>query len=157
MFRGSRITQHAAIYRQLVHKSRACTTKTAPPRARVSSARTFATTPTYEPVSSITSTTNTTGSSSSIGHHHQHIPRRPYQFHIGCSYAGKPEDPNEKLRKVPFPPDTLIGGWRDRMLAWPKSMPFKNAGEDFFFVQEVRTLLTLITRNLNARIPVREF
>lgn len=138
MFRGSRITQHAAIYRQLVHKSRACTTKTAPPRARVSSARTFATTPTFEPVSNITSTTNNTVSSSSTGHHHQHIPRRPYQFHIGCSYAGKPEDPNEKLRKVPFPPDTLIGGWRDRMLAWPKSMPFKNAGEDFFFVQEMR-------------------
>ncbi|TEB36336.1 hypothetical protein FA13DRAFT_1752913 [Coprinellus micaceus] len=66
----------------------------------------------------------------------RHHVKRPYEFHIGCSYAGKPEDPTDKLRKVPFPEDTLIGGWRDKMLAWPKGVPFNTAGEDFFFVQE---------------------
>lgn len=62
---------------------------------------------------------------------------RPYTFHIGASWAGKPEDPSAK-RKVPFPEDTLIGGWRDKMLAWPKAVQSKNAGEDFFFIQEMR-------------------
>jgi protein phosphatase PTC7 len=67
-----------------------------------------------------------------------HHVRRPYKFHIGCSYAGKPEDMAVRLKKVPFPEDTVIGGWRDKMLAWPKGVPFNTAGEDFFFVQEVR-------------------
>jgi len=62
---------------------------------------------------------------------------RPYTFHLGVSWAGKPEDPALEA-KIPFPPDTLIGAWRDRMLMHPKSVKSVDAGEDFFFIQRVR-------------------
>jgi hypothetical protein len=65
------------------------------------------------------------------------LTQRPYTFHIGVSWVGKPQDPN-LMKKVPFPPDTLIGSWRDKMLQWPKKAKSVDAGEDFFFVQEVR-------------------
>ncbi|KAF8964676.1 phosphatase 2C-like domain-containing protein [Flammula alnicola] len=65
-----------------------------------------------------------------------HIPR-PYTFHIGASWQGKPEDPT-LIPKVPFPHDTLIGAWRDRMLERAKTTNNNDAGEDFFFVQEMR-------------------
>lgn len=64
--------------------------------------------------------------------------QRPYTFHIGASWAGKPEDPVIAASKVPFPSDTLVGSWRDKMLSRPKHVRSKDAGEDFFFVQEVR-------------------
>lgn len=64
---------------------------------------------------------------------------RPYTFHLGASWAGKPEDPALEA-KIPFPPDTLIGAWRDRTLMHPKSVKSVDAGEDFFFVQQVRFL-----------------
>lgn len=63
-------------------------------------------------------------------------PRRPYTFHIGASWAGKRED-NLKRIKAAFPPDTLIGTWRDKTLSRPKAVRSQDAGEDFFFVQEV--------------------
>lgn len=64
---------------------------------------------------------------------------RPYTFHIAASWAGKVED--HRIRKVPFPPDTPIGSWRDKMLSRPKSAYNNNdAGEDFFFIQEVGTI-----------------
>ncbi|KAJ7708682.1 phosphatase 2C-like domain-containing protein [Mycena rosella] len=61
-------------------------------------------------------------------------PTHPYSFHIGASFAPKPPKRfvGEKPR-VPFPADSLIGGWRDKMLAHPKAVPTKEAGEDFFF------------------------
>lgn len=62
---------------------------------------------------------------------------RPYTFHLGASWAGKPEDPT-LAPKVPFPPDTLIGSWRDKMLDRKKRAKSVDAGEDFFFIQEVR-------------------
>ncbi|KAH6918592.1 phosphatase 2C-like domain-containing protein [Coprinopsis sp. MPI-PUGE-AT-0042] len=64
--------------------------------------------------------------------------QRPYTFHIGASWAGKPEDPVIKASKVPFPSDTVIGAWRDKMLSRPKHVRSQDAGEDFFFVQEMR-------------------
>ncbi|KAM6500529.1 Protein phosphatase 2C (PP2C)-like domain containing protein [Amanita muscaria] len=63
---------------------------------------------------------------------HQH----PYTFHIGASWASKPR-PKAQI-KVPFPPDSLIGSWRDKMLAWPKRIIDNNPGEDFFYVQAMR-------------------
>ena len=39
--------------------------------------------------------------------------------------------------KAAFPPDTLIGTWRDKTLSRPKAVRSRDAGEDFFFVQEV--------------------
>ncbi|KAJ3545167.1 hypothetical protein NMY22_g2549 [Coprinellus aureogranulatus] len=119
MLKSTRLPPKTVLYRYLLRKNRSIS-KTA---HLVTPTRLFATTTTAEPIYS--------------SNNRRHA-RRPYEFHIGCSYAGKPEDPTEKLRKVPFPPDTLIGGWRDKMLAWPKSVPFRSAGEDFFFVQEVR-------------------
>ena len=45
------------------------------------------------------------------------LPQRPYTFHIGASWAGKPEYPTYGLKKVPFPSDSLIGLWRDQTLS----------------------------------------
>ncbi|TFK29931.1 protein serine/threonine phosphatase 2C [Coprinopsis marcescibilis] len=66
------------------------------------------------------------------------VAKRPYTFHIGASWAGKAEDPVIAANKVPFPSDTLVGSWRDKMLARTKNVRSKDAGEDFFFVQEMR-------------------
>jgi hypothetical protein len=57
---------------------------------------------------------------------------RPYTFHIGTCWAAKPDDIHVLRSRSPFPPDTVIGSWRDRMLGCRKRDP----GEDFFFVQE---------------------
>ncbi|TFK42590.1 phosphatase 2C-like domain-containing protein [Crucibulum laeve] len=63
---------------------------------------------------------------------------RPYTFHIGASWAGKPNEPHQRP-KVPWPADGLIGSWRDRTLARPnRTTTSKDAGEDFFFIQEMR-------------------
>jgi hypothetical protein len=119
MLRSPRLPYNSVVYRQLLRKSRSLNRFQA---NRIASARFL----------SVAATTDLIHTASN------HHVKRPYEFHIGCSYAGKPEDPTDKLRKVPFPEDTLIGGWRDKMLAWPKGVPFNTAGEDFFFVQEVR-------------------
>lgn len=62
---------------------------------------------------------------------------RPYSFYIGASWAGKPVEPGLKKRHVSFAPDSLVGAWRDKTLSRPKSVVSKDAGEDFFYVQEV--------------------
>ena len=63
---------------------------------------------------------------------------RPYKFHIGASWAGKPAERGRKpLATVPFTPDSPIGAWRDVTLSRPKAVSSKDAGEDFFYVQEV--------------------
>jgi protein phosphatase PTC7 len=64
-------------------------------------------------------------------------PAPPYTFHIGASWAGKRDDSSKKI-KTSFPPDTLIGSWRDKTLSRPKAVRSQDAGEDFFFVQEMR-------------------
>ena len=72
---------------------------------------------------------------------HPPVPR-PYTFYVGASWAGKPNDPAQRA-KVPFPPDTLVGQWRDKMLSHPKAAKSVDAGEDFFFIQEVMPPLLL--------------
>jgi hypothetical protein len=83
---------------------------------------------------------------------------RPYTFHIAASWAGKAED--RRIRKVPFPQDTPIGVWRDKMLSRPKSVYNHDAGEDFFFIQEVCTVPPPPpphpSRKRNKKIQVRE-
>ncbi|KAF5380829.1 hypothetical protein D9615_003946 [Tricholomella constricta] len=64
------------------------------------------------------------------------VPPRPYKFHIGASWAGKP-GPEEPLQ-MPFPADGIVGAWRDRTLAWPKTVKSPDIGQDFFFVQDMR-------------------
>ncbi|KAJ3527828.1 hypothetical protein NMY22_g9636 [Coprinellus aureogranulatus] len=135
MLKSTQLPPKTVLYRYLLRKNRSIS-KTA---HIVTPTRLFATTTTAEPIYS--------------SNNRRHA-RRPYEFHIGCSYAGKPEDPTEKLRKVPFPPDTLIGGWRDKMLAWPKSVPFRSAGEDFFFVQEYVLFLIWLVPAATQRTAV---
>lgn len=63
---------------------------------------------------------------------------RPFQFHIGASFAGKPAHPNEKPPKNARFPDGQLKEWRDKMLQWPKGIVSTQAGHDFFYVQEMR-------------------
>lgn len=67
-------------------------------------------------------------------------PPRPYAFHIGASWAGKVNRDEDQLFKIPFPADGPIGSWRDKLLSRPKAVKSIDAGEDFFFVQEVRLI-----------------
>lgn len=64
---------------------------------------------------------------------------RPYKFHIGASWAGKPAEPGPKpkMLHVPFSAESTIGSWRDSTLSRPKMVASKDAGEDFFYIQEV--------------------
>ncbi|KZT26207.1 protein serine/threonine phosphatase 2C [Neolentinus lepideus HHB14362 ss-1] len=64
---------------------------------------------------------------------------RPYRFHIGASWAGKPRDPRVKRVKSVFPPDSIILKWKDEQLARLHKFTWnKDPGEDFFYVQEMR-------------------
>jgi hypothetical protein len=67
---------------------------------------------------------------------HASPPSRPYQFHFGASWAAKP--PEKSRIHVPFSSDTTVGRWRDEMLGKWKNATSRDAGEDFFFVTEVR-------------------
>ncbi|KAF9005641.1 phosphatase 2C-like domain-containing protein [Cyathus striatus] len=70
----------------------------------------------------------------------QHATPRPYTFHIAASWAGKPSSHvPANLSKVSWPSDGLIGSWRDQTLSRPgRTIQTKDAGEDFFFIQEMR-------------------
>lgn len=95
-----------------------------------SSAPLFDTTPIHTP------RPKTTTTDASLHLPHEAHPR-PYSFHIGASWAGKPEH-MAIMHKVPFPADTLVGSWRDKTLSRKsKTVRSVDAGEDFFFVQEV--------------------
>ncbi|KDQ60840.1 hypothetical protein JAAARDRAFT_190980 [Jaapia argillacea MUCL 33604] len=64
---------------------------------------------------------------------------RPYRFHIGISWAGKPENPRSKRVKQSFDSESSIGKWRDAVLQrHHKSSWGIDPGEDFFYVQEMR-------------------
>ncbi|KAH9951240.1 protein serine/threonine phosphatase 2C [Amylocystis lapponica] len=65
---------------------------------------------------------------------------RPYRFHIGASYAGKPPDPqSRRLKTKSFAPDSEIGRWRDKTLAkYESAAADDHIGEDFFYVQDMR-------------------
>lgn len=80
------------------------------------------------------------GSSSSSGSNNS---IRPFTIHVGVSFAGKPQElraPLKKRRKngLDFPPESEIAKWRAKSLSRVKGVPTKDAGEDFFFVQEMR-------------------
>ncbi|KIJ69408.1 hypothetical protein HYDPIDRAFT_106015 [Hydnomerulius pinastri MD-312] len=63
---------------------------------------------------------------------------RPYKFHIGASWAAKPPDPKSTRFHTSFSADTLLGKWRDEMLAHHKNPVAKDAGEDFFYITQMR-------------------
>jgi protein phosphatase PTC7 len=64
-------------------------------------------------------------------------PTRPFTFHVGASFVGKPAHPEDKPPKTKGFPEGPIKQWRDQTLAWPKGLISTQAGHDFFYVQEV--------------------
>jgi hypothetical protein len=70
-------------------------------------------------------------------------PPRPYQFHIGASWSGKPAEHHPLLSKnnkeQGFPSHSPIGRWRTAELnRWPAGKAGRVAGEDFFSTCEMR-------------------
>jgi hypothetical protein len=63
---------------------------------------------------------------------------RPFTFHVGASFVGKPAHPEHKPSKSTGFPNGELKKWRDETLSWPKGIPSAQAGHDFFYVQEVR-------------------
>ncbi|KAI0818611.1 protein serine/threonine phosphatase 2C [Irpex lacteus] len=62
---------------------------------------------------------------------------RPYRFHVGASWAGKPLNPRDRpVTTKPFPKDHPVAAWRDHVLSRPNGINGKHIGEDFFYVQE---------------------
>jgi hypothetical protein len=76
---------------------------------------------------------------------------RPYRFHMGASWMGKPSAPNETRLNVPFPPQSHIGKWRDQVLSRMKESSRRDAGEDFLYIQEVRMYLSQIVNSTYER------
>ena len=68
---------------------------------------------------------------------------RPYRFHTGASWAGKPKDPGLRFQTTPFPKDHPIARWREEVLSRPNRNG-RHIGEDFFYVQEVCATATCI-------------
>ena len=66
---------------------------------------------------------------------------RPFNFHIGVSWAPKPSDPKLARFHAAFSADSQLGEWRDAMLAHSKRSLPKDAGEDFFYHTEARPLV----------------
>lgn len=73
-------------------------------------------------------------------------PHRPFTFHIATSWAGKPSMGDDRVTDdQPFPLESPIGRWREVMLDRDIGLKKKrrgkdwvqDAGEDFFYVQEV--------------------
>ncbi|KAI0341673.1 protein serine/threonine phosphatase 2C [Trametopsis cervina] len=63
---------------------------------------------------------------------------RPYRFHVGASWAGKPFNPRDrKVINQPFASDHPVAVWRDHVLSRPNGGGGKHIGEDFFYIQEV--------------------
>ncbi|KAI0065346.1 protein serine/threonine phosphatase 2C [Artomyces pyxidatus] len=63
---------------------------------------------------------------------------RPYRFHISASWHGKtPPSPPSKGNEA-FSLDSSIAIWRDHMLSSQRAGFTKDAGEDFFYIQDMR-------------------
>ena len=74
-------------------------------------------------------------------------PPRPYKFHIGASFAGKPAHPHDipKNLNAGFLKSHPIALWRDNTLERRKAVKSTSAGEDFFYVQEVSLFSGVLT------------
>jgi hypothetical protein len=87
---------------------------------------------------------------------------RPYYFHVGASWAGKPpEEPRARRRKPKpaalagsgFAPDSPLGRWKSELLAsFGEGPKMRDPGEDFFYVQEVggTCLCSAVGRSVSA-------
>ncbi|THH17808.1 hypothetical protein EW146_g3069 [Bondarzewia mesenterica] len=65
---------------------------------------------------------------------------RSYRFHVGASWLAKPPDPRQRKKTQPFSNDSDIGMWRNQTLSRPTGGSSRGAGEDFFYVQDMRNL-----------------
>lgn len=79
----------------------------------------------------------------------------PYKVYTGASFAGKPlEDRPVRRRRrtvIDFPEGSDISSWRKEMLSRPKAVQCSEAGEDFFYIQDVRLFCCLLNKyHLNA-------
>ncbi|KAG8805454.1 hypothetical protein FS842_002845 [Serendipita sp. 407] len=63
---------------------------------------------------------------------------RPFKFHVGASFVGKPAHPDDKPPKTAGFPDGPLKQWRDKTLEWPKGIASDQSGHDFFYVQEMK-------------------
>lgn len=60
---------------------------------------------------------------------------------MGVSFAGKPPFEDEQnLKHSSFPSGHPIAKWRDETLKWPKALLNTEAGQDFFYVQNVSSV-----------------
>lgn len=64
--------------------------------------------------------------------------QRPFKFHVGVGFLGKPQQREDKYTQGQVFPDGPLKDWRDHALAWNKGLLSTSAGHDFYFVQEVR-------------------
>jgi len=64
--------------------------------------------------------------------------QRPFKFHVGVSFLGKPQQRDDKYTQGQVFPNGPLKEWRDHALGWNKGLLSTSAGHDFYFVQEVR-------------------
>src|ERR1700761_4573879 len=83
---------------------------------------------------------------------------RPFKFHFGVSYAGKPADSDlvQARQRGRFAATSPVGKWRDNMLKQRnKSVQSADAGQDFFYIQEVRACKLPILHDVVNYSPYR--
>ena len=76
--------------------------------------------------------------------------QRPFKFHVGVSFLGKPQQRDDKYTPGQVFPDGPLKEWRDNALAWSKGLLSTSAGHDFYFVQDVRAPRSLSRRWLTS-------
>ena len=81
--------------------------------------------------------------------------QRPFKFHVGVSFLGKPQQRDDKYTPGQVFPDGPLKEWRDHALTWSKGLLSTSAGHDFYFVQEVRAPSSLSKRWLNS-LPISD-
>ena len=66
---------------------------------------------------------------------------RPFKLHFGVSFAGKRPDSEllQARQKGRFSVSSPVGQWRDQLLTHKKEVPSLDAGQDFWYIQEVST------------------
>lgn len=75
---------------------------------------------------------------------------RPFKYHVGISFAGKAADAELRVARQNgrFSETSPIGQWRDLQTNVKKDVDSKDAGQDFFYVQQV-TAYTMLDWHVN--------
>ncbi|KAF7331750.1 hypothetical protein MKEN_00054800 [Mycena kentingensis (nom. inval.)] len=75
--------------------------------------------------------------SDALGHDSTRMARAP-AGPAKRGFAPKPPGRFAGTPRVPFPSDGIIGSWRNKLLAHPKQVQTRDAGEDFYFYNSMR-------------------